>query len=66
MDKEKQTCANCRGELNLGAEAIRVDEGVIGMRGFVPLEKTLLFCNDKCLTDYYDLGDLPTVPRRIP
>lgn len=66
MEEEKKTCNNCRRELHLGAEAIKVDQGVIGMRGFVPLEKTLLFCCEKCLRDYYDLGDLPSVPARIP
>ena len=66
MEKGKQTCENCRRELDLGVEAIKVNEGVIGMRGFVPLEKTVLLCGEKCLRDYYDLGDLPSVPARIP
>ena len=64
--EEKETCANCRRELDIGVDAIQVDEGVMGMKGFVPLEKTLLFCCEKCLTEYYDLSDLPSSPRRIP
>jgi hypothetical protein len=64
--EDKRTCANCERELDVGVDAIRVDEGVMGMKGFVPLEKTLLFCCEKFLGEYYDLSDLPSVPRRIP
>lgn len=64
MKNEK--CANCNRELNLGVDAIRVDEGVIGMKGFIPLENTMLFCCERCLRDYFDLGDLPSVPNRMP
>jgi len=66
MKQENKTCANCRGELYLGVDAIKVDAGVIGMKDFVPLEEVLLFCCEKCLREYYDLGDLPSVPQRIP
>ena len=64
--EDKETCANCVREFDVGVDAIRVDEGVMGMKSFVPLEKTLLFCCEKCLTEYYDLSDLPSAPRRIP
>ncbi len=63
--EDKKKCTNCRHELDLGVEAIKTEKGVIGMRGFVPLE-TLLFCSEECLRDYFDLSDLPKVPRRIP
>ena len=63
--EDKKTCANCQHDLDVGVDAIKVDKGVIGMRGFEPLE-TLLFCSENCLRDYYDLGDLPKAPRRIP
>ncbi len=63
--ENKSTCANCQRELDVGVEAIRVDTGVIGMKGFVPLD-TLLFCCEKCMTEYHDLGSLPSVPKRIP
>ena len=59
----KKLCANCERELDVGVDAIRIDEGVIGMKGFVPLDKTMLFCCDKCIRDYFDLGDLPSMPR---
>ena len=58
-------CAQCQRELDVGLDAVKVDTGVMGMKGFVPLE-TLLFCCDKCLSEYYDLSDLPSVPKRIP
>jgi len=64
--ENRETCANCERELDVGVDAIRADEGVMGMKGFVPLEKTLLFCCEKCLTEYYDLSDLPSAPGRIP
>jgi len=63
--ESKHKCENCQQELDLGVEAIKTEKGVIGMRGFVPLE-TLLFCSEKCLRDYYDLSDLPKQPTRIP
>ena len=63
----KKTCANCIRDLDVGTDVLRVDEGVIGTKcGFVPLENGLLFCCDRCLRDYFDMGDLPSVPPRIP
>jgi len=64
--KNKKTCANCRRELDVGVDVIQVDEGVIGVKGFVPLEKMLLFCCERCLRDYFDLSNLPSLPPRIP
>ena len=64
--KTKLSCAQCRQELDLGVDAIQVVEGVIGMKGFVPLGETLSFCCEKCVAEYYDLGNLPSLPRRIP
>ncbi len=62
----KKICANCDRDLGIGLDAKRVDEGVIGTRGFVPLDKTMFFCCEECIKDYYDLSDLPSMPRRIP
>ncbi len=44
---------------------LRVNEGVVGMKGFVPAEQDLLFCCEDCVKDYFDLTDLPKVRRRI-
>ena len=62
----KKKCDNCRIELDIGRDAIRVDQGVVGMKGFVPLEGILFFCCIKCLRDYFDMGDLKSLPPRIP
>lgn len=64
--KTKNRCANCKCDLDIGHDVIKVDEGVMGVKGFVPLEKTLLFCCERCLKDYYDLDDLLGMPSRIP
>ena len=64
--ENKKTCVNCRRELDVGVDAIKVDEGVIGVKDFVPLEKMLFFCSEKCLMDYFDMSDLPSMPPRIP
>jgi hypothetical protein len=64
--ENKKNCANCRRELDVGVDAIKVDEGVIGVKDFVSLEKTLFFCCERCLSDYFDMHDLPSMPPRIP
>ena len=45
----KKSCVNCGHELDVGVDVIKVDEGVIGMRDFVPLGKALFFCCEKCI-----------------
>ena len=64
--ENKKICANCTQELDVGVDATRVDRGVIGMKDFVPLGETLLFCSEKCIEEYFDMGNLQDVPRRIP
>ena len=64
--ENKNTCENCRRELDVGVDATRIEEGVIGTKGFVPLDKTMFFCSDKCVHAYYDLSSLPSIPPRIP
>ncbi len=56
----------CHRELDLGVDVKRVEEGVIGIRGFVPLGEAQFFCSEECLRDDFDLSDLPSVPPRIP
>jgi hypothetical protein len=63
---EDKKCANCVRELDVGVDAIRGDEGVIGTKDFVPLGKAMFFCSEKCISDYYDTNDLPSLPPRIP
>lgn len=64
METEK-TCSNCNRQLEIGTDVIRADEGVIGMKGFIPLENVLFFCCERCLKEYFN-GDLPNLPGRIP
>ena len=66
MANDKKICDNCRRELDVGVDVIKVNEGVIGTRDFVSLESAMFFCCEKCLKDYFDLGGLPSLPRRIP
>lgn len=66
MENDKKKCANCTKDINIGSDIIRVEEGVSGLKGFIPLEKTMLFCCEKCLTDYFDMSNLPSIPRRVP
>ena len=63
---EDKKCANCIRELDVGVDAIRGDEGVIGTKDFVPLGKTMFFCSERCIRDYFDMSDLPSLPPRIP
>jgi len=64
--ENKNKCANCQRELDVGVDSIKVDEGVIGTKGFVPLENSMFFCSGRCLRSYFDTDDLPSVPPRIP
>ena len=45
-------CTNCRRKLYQGLDVFQVRQGVIGTRGFVPLDETIL-CSDRCLSAYY-------------
>ena len=57
-------CATCARPLDLGVDVIRTQMGVIGGRGFVPLEEALLFCCDRCAAENFQLDD--SLPPRIP
>ena len=62
----KYLCEQCRRDLDVGVDAFRVEEGVIGVKNFVMLDKELFCCCEKCLCEYFDLSDLPNMPPRIP
>ena len=66
MEDNKNTCANCRRELDVGVDAIESQAGVIGLKGFVPLGEILFFCCDRCISEHFDLSDLPKKQPRIP
>lgn len=64
--KTKLKCAQCNRELDVGKDVIRVDDGVMGMKGFVDLDHTLYFCSEECIKEYFDLSGLSSIPGRIP
>lgn len=45
-------CQNCRRSVDYGKDCLRVSRGVLGPRGFVPLEDTM-FCCERCLAEYH-------------
>ena len=45
-------CTNCRRKLYQGLDILELHHGVLGPRGFIPLETTLL-CSDRCISEYY-------------
>jgi len=63
---ENKNCANCQHDLDVGREVTKMDEGVMGLKGFVPLDKTLFFCCEECVSAYFDVRGLPSMPKRIP
>lgn len=68
-DKEELQCGNCgqcRRQLDLGVNVYGAQEGVIGPRGFVPLEDMALFCSEECLRDYFGKVDITKLARKIP
>jgi len=67
-ENDTRTCANCQGELRLGDDCILVQPGVIGPRGFVPLDEGLCLCNHVCAEQHFNGNDHPPekLPRRVP
>ncbi len=67
-DRGKRRCAQCRRELDLGADVTSVQEGVLGPRGFVELADRQLLCSATCLVTYVCNGkhEVHQLPRRIP
>lgn len=67
MEQEKSMkCVQCQCELDLGVNVYGAQEGVIGNRGFVPLEEISLFCCVECLRDNFGKIDITKLSRRIP
>ena len=69
MEKEESEppqCTECHRDLDLGVDAITVDHGVIGPRGFVPLGEKKFFCDEDCLRRHVGGSEVEHLPRRIP
>ncbi len=49
---ERTNCTSCRRKFEMGVDVLALEEGVIGGRGFVPLEDVLFFCSEKCLRQH--------------
>jgi len=66
MENEiEQECAQCHENIREGDDLLELAQGVLGLRGFVPL-KTQKFCGEKCLQEYFDCSDLEKAPSRTP
>lgn len=54
--QEEARCAFCHQALDQGHDLLGVQQGVLGNRGFVPVDVRLLFCCDGCVAKYFDMG----------
>ena len=60
-------CAICRRELEEGMEALEVQEGIVGVSGFVPLDASAVFCSVECLKGAFSSSKgYEQAPKRIP
>ena len=62
-------CERCHRAIEFGEKAFEFEEGFIGPRGFVPLERTMLFCSEQCLREFLpdeQDANVERIPRRIP
>lgn len=66
-------CVACRRQIDLGRDALSVEKGVIGPRGFVPLGELVLLCSDECASEHFTddseskrLSKVHQLRRRIP
>ena len=61
---KKLICVKCQRDLQLGMDVIQLQEGVIGLRGFVRLEDAVLYCSEQCVKDNFT--DSMYTPQRVP
>ncbi len=71
MDEEEKglTCDECQRPIQYGGDLLTVEKGVSGPRGVITLDDTLTFCQEECLSKYFNgasVNGLPQVPPRIP
>ena len=57
-------CASCQRNLEEGMDVLGFQNGIIGSRGFVPLEDAILFCSKECLRSYF--ADSKGYVERVP
>ena len=62
-------CDLCKRTLEDGQDVIEVQEGLLGLRGFISLvEKPLTFCSADCVKEHYDSskGEVYRINRKVP
>ena len=59
-------CGSCARKLEMGMDVFGVRQGVIGQRGFIPLEEHELFCSTECLVRKYNKGSVTHLDERVP
>ena len=65
-EERRRECTECHKELRLGFDAVAAQQGVIGPTGFVDLEDPMYFCNDECVSRYFNEHKPEKIQRRIP
>lgn len=66
--EEPRRCAGCNRELRFGDDALIVESGVFGPRGFVPLGNKNYVCDHVCLAAHAGGSNehVEKLKRRIP
>ena len=67
-ENKSSTCEHCRRTLDQGVDVLALQEGVIGPRGFVPLEDMRFLCSEECREAYFcePAEERVKLSRRIP
>lgn len=65
---KRPECAACQRELRMGDDAIALQRGVHGPRGFVRLGEKTYLCDHVCLARYCNgsANGVEKMPRRVP
>lgn len=64
--KKEPHCEECRRDLGLGVDAVGLQHGVMGPRGFVVLDDPKFFCDEDCLERWLTDEEVIPLKRRIP
>lgn len=64
--KPGNRCATCRKELKQGMDVLQLQEGILGIMGFVALDEPKLFCDVACLKGHFNGSKGYVLPQRIP
>jgi len=66
QEKAKRVCGHCQRQIQLGEDVFALEQGVIGPRGLVPLERPIWFCDGECAARYFSDEEISRLPRRVP